>query len=177
MTTFYHYHTTAIGKLLLAGKGGYLSLLGFPSGKMQRRHEFDWTKDESPFIGACVQLDAYFAGELKNFDLQLMPKGTAFQESVWHALIEIPYGETWSYGQLAANIGKPKASRAVGAANGVNPIPVIIPCHRVIGASGKLTGFGGGIETKQFLLGLESGQIASRLNFAQVSSSLPREEL
>jgi methylated-DNA-[protein]-cysteine S-methyltransferase len=96
---------------------------------------------------------------------------------VWHALIEIPYGETWSYGQLAANIGKPKASRAVGAANGVNPIPVIIPCHRVIGASGKLTGFGGGIETKQFLLGLESGQIASRLNFAQVSSSLPREEL
>jgi methylated-DNA-[protein]-cysteine S-methyltransferase len=144
---------------------------------MQRRHESDWTKDGSPFVEACVQLDAYFAGELKNFDLQLMPKGTAFQESVWHALIEIPYGETWSYGQLAANIGKPKASRAVGAANGVNPIPVIIPCHRVIGASGKLTGFGGGIETKQFLLGLESGQIASRLNFAQVSSSLPREEL
>jgi methylated-DNA-[protein]-cysteine S-methyltransferase len=177
MTTFYHYHTTSIGELLLAGNGSHLSLLGFPSGKMQRRHEFDWTKDESPFIGACVQLDAYFAGELKNFDLQLMPKGTAFQESVWHALIEIPYGETWSYGQLAANIGKPKASRAVGAANGVNPIPVIIPCHRVIGASGKLTGFGGGIETKQFLLGLESGQIASRLNFAQVSSSLPREEL
>lgn len=177
MTTFYHYHTTSIGELLLAGNGSHLSLLGFPSGKMQRRHEFDWTKDESPFIEACVQLDAYFAGELKNFDLQLMPKGTAFQESVWHALIEIPYGETWSYGQLAANIGKPKASRAVGAANGVNPIPVIIPCHRVIGASGKLTGFGGGIETKQFLLGLESGQIASGLNFAQVSSSLPREEL
>ena len=177
MTTFYHYHTTSIGELLLAGNGSHLSLLGFPSGKMQRRHEFDWTKDESPFIGACVQLDAYFAGELKNFDLQLMPKGTAFQESVWHALIEIPYGETWSYGQLAANIGKPKASRAVGAANGVNPIPVIIPCHRVIGASGKLTGFGGGIETKQFLLGLESGQIASRLNSAQVWSSLPREEL
>ena len=177
MTTFYHYHTTSIGELLLAGSGSHLSLLGFPSGKMQRRHEFDWTKDESPFIEACVQLDAYFAGELKNFDLQLMPKGTAFQESVWHALIEIPYGETCSYGQLAANIGKPKASRAVGAANGVNPIPVIIPCHRVIGASGKLTGFGGGIETKQFLLGLESGQIASRLNSAQVWSSLPREEL
>ena len=177
MTTFYHYHTTTIGELLLAGNGSHLSLLGFPSGKMQRRHDFDWTKDESPFIEACVQLDGYFAGELKNFDLQLMPKGTAFQESVWHALIEIPYGETWSYGQLAANIGKPKASRAVGAANGVNPIPVIIPCHRVIGASGKLTGFGGGVETKQFLLGLESGQIASRLNFAQVSSSLPREEL
>jgi len=103
---------------------------------------------------------------LKEFDLALLPKGTPFQELVWQALTEIPYGETWSYGQLAANIGKPKASRAVGAANGVNPIPVIIPCHRVIGASGKLTGFGGGIQTKQFLLGLESGQITSRLNFA-----------
>tara|TARA_B110000037_G_scaffold194802_1_gene230788 strand:+ start:274 stop:774 length:501 start_codon:yes stop_codon:yes gene_type:complete len=166
MTTFYHYHTTAIGELLLAGNGIHLSLLGFPSGKMQRRHEPDWTKDGAPFDEACVQLDAYFAGELKNFDLQLMPKGTAFQELVWQALTEIPYGETWSYGQLAADIEKPGASRAVGAANGVNPIPVIIPCHRVIGASGKLTGFGGGIETKQFLLELESGHVASRLNFA-----------
>ena len=166
MTTFYHYHTTTIGELLLAGNGSHLSLLGFPSGKMQRRHEPDWTKDGAPFDEACVQLDAYFAGELKNFDLQLMPKGTAFQELVWQALTEIPYGETWSYGQLAADIEKPGASRAVGAANGVNPIPVIIPCHRVIGASGKLTGFGGGIETKQFLLELESGQVASRLNFA-----------
>lgn len=166
MTTFYHYHTTSIGELLLAGDGDYLSLLGFPSGKMQRRHESQWAKDGAPFNDACVQLDAYFAGELKEFDLPLMPKGTPFQESVWQALTEIPYGETWSYGQLAASIGKPKASRAVGAANGVNPIPVIIPCHRVIGASGKLTGFGGGIETKQFLLELESGQIAPRLNFA-----------
>lgn len=166
MTTFYHYHTTSIGELLLAGDGSHLSLLGFPSGKMQRRHEPDWTKDGVSFVEACVQLDAYFAGELKEFDLPLLPKGTAFQESVWQALTEIPYGETWSYGQLAANIGKPKASRAVGAANGVNPIPVIIPCHRVIGASGKLTGFGGGLETKQLLLELESGQIAPRLNFA-----------
>jgi methylated-DNA-[protein]-cysteine S-methyltransferase len=166
MTTFYHYHITVIGQLLLAGNGSHLSLLGFPSGKMQRRHEPDWTKDGGPFVEACVQLDAYFAGELKNFDLQLMPKGTAFQELVWQALTEIPYGETWSYGQLAANIEKPGASRAVGAANGVNPIPVIIPCHRVVGASGKLTGFGGGIETKQFLLELESGHVASRLNFA-----------
>ena len=133
---------------------------------MQRRHESDWAQDGSPFVEACVQLDAYFAGELKEFDLALLPKGTPFQESVWRALTEIPYGETCSYGQLATNMGKPKASRAVGAANGVNPIPVIIPCHRVIGASGKLTGFGGGIETKQFLLELESGQIAPRLNFA-----------
>jgi len=165
MTMLYHYHTTSIGELLLAGDGNHLSLLGFPNGKMQRRHEPDWTKDRGPFVEASVQLDAYFAGELKEFDLPLKPKGTAFQESVWQVLTEIPYGETWSYGQLATNIGNPKASRAVGAANGVNPIPVIIPCHRVIGASGKLTGFGGGIETKQFLLELESGQIAPRLNF------------
>ncbi len=166
MTMFYHYHNTSIGELLLAGDGDNLCLLGFPSGKMQRRHEAEWLKDRAPFIEACSQLDAYFAGELKEFDLALMPQGTVFQESVWSALTEIPYGETWSYGQLATNIGKPKASRAVGAANGVNPIPVIIPCHRVIGSSGKLTGFGGGIETKQFLLELESGQIAPRLDFA-----------
>ena len=166
MTMLYHYHTTSIGELLLAGDGNHLSLLGFPSGKMQRRHEPDWTREGGPFVEACVQLDAYFAGELKAFDLPLMPKGTDFQESVWHALTEIPYGETWSYGQLATHLGKPKASRAVGAANGMNPIPIIIPCHRVIGASGKLTGFGGGIETKQFLLELESGQIAPGFNFA-----------
>tara|TARA_B110000444_G_C18723426_1_gene539625 strand:- start:527 stop:1000 length:474 start_codon:yes stop_codon:yes gene_type:complete len=156
MAMFYHYHNTPIGKLLLAGEGGCLSLLGFPSGKMQRRHESDWSEDRAPFNDACSQLDAYFAGELKEFDLPLLPKGSSFQESVWQALREIPYGETWSYAQLAGHIGNPKASRAVGAANGVNPIPVIIPCHRVIATSGKLTGFGGGIETKRFLLGLES---------------------
>jgi methylated-DNA-[protein]-cysteine S-methyltransferase len=153
MTTFYHYHKTAIGDLLLAAEGDYLSLLGFPSGKMQRRHELSWIQDAGPFKEVVCQLDAYFAAELTEFDLPLLPRGTNFQESVWHALTEIPYGETWSYGQLAAHIGKPNASRAVGAANGSNPIPIIIPCHRVIGSSGKLTGFGGGIQTKQYLLG------------------------
>lgn len=166
MTMFYHYHITSIGELLLAGDGDSLSLLGFPSGKMQRRHDVDWSKDPAPFRDACTQLNAYFAGELQQFDLPLSPKGTAFQESVWQALTQIPYGETCSYGELAAKIGKPRASRAVGAANGVNPIPVIIPCHRVIGSSGKLTGFGGGIETKQFLLALESEQIAPGLDLA-----------
>lgn len=156
MTIYYQYHKTVIGELLLAGNGECLSLLGFPLGKMQRRHEPQWTKDSAPFKEVCRQLDAYFAAELKKFDLPLMPKGTVFQESVWQALTKIPYGETWSYAQLATHIGKPKASRAVGAANGVNPIPVIIPCHRVIGSSGKLTGFGGGLETKQYLLSLES---------------------
>lgn len=166
MTTYYHYHDTPIGELLLAGDGDYLSLLGFPRGKMQRRHEPDWARDAGPFKEVCFQLDGYFAAERREFDLPLLPSGTAFQETVWNTLLQIPYGETWSYGQLAAYIGKPKASRAVGAANGVNPIPVIIPCHRVVGSSGKLTGFGGGIETKQFLLGLESEQLTPQLNFA-----------
>lgn len=163
MHTYYHYHKTDIGELLLAGDGSYLTLLGFPGGKMRRRHEAGWSRDPGPFKEVCFQLDAYFAGELQAFDLPLLPRGTDFQESVWDALQRIPYGETWSYGQLAAHIGKPQASRAVGAANGVNPIPVIIPCHRVIGASGKLTGFGGGIETKQYLLGLERERVAPSL--------------
>lgn len=165
MTTYFTYHDTTIGSLLLAGQGDSLSLLGFPQGKMQRRHDKDWQEDSSPFAEVIRQLDSYFTGELDNFDLPLAPQGTEFQQSVWQALREIPYGETWSYGQLAQHIGRPKASRAVGAANGVNPIPVIIPCHRVIGSSGKLTGFGGGLETKEYLLGLESERMAPSLNF------------
>ena len=166
MTTYYDYHNTVIGELLVAGDGNYLSLLGFPQGKMLKRHEKQWLKDPAPFKEVKFQLDAYFAGELQEFDLPLLPTGTRFQERVWQALTEIPYGETWSYGQLARHIGKPKASRAVGAANGINPIPVIIPCHRVIGSSGKLTGFGGGLETKRYLLKLESEALAPEFNFA-----------
>ena len=166
MTTYYHYHVTPIGKLLLAGNDEYLSQLGFPSGSMLRKHKKDWIKDRSPFKEAMFQLDSYFDGELKYFELPLAPVGTEFQQTVWDALREIPYGETWSYSKLAKHIGKPKASRAVGAANGVNPIPVIIPCHRVIGINGKLTGFGGGIKTKQFLLSLETKDIAPDINLS-----------
>ncbi|HWA00241.1 MAG TPA: methylated-DNA--[protein]-cysteine S-methyltransferase [Caulobacterales bacterium] len=101
------------------------------------------------------QLDAYFAGKRTSFDLPLAPSGTPFQLKVWKALSRIPYGATRSYGQIAAEVGAPQASRAVGAANGRNPIPVIVPCHRVIGADGSLTGFGGGMERKRFLLQLE----------------------
>ena len=165
MATYYNYHNTPIGELLLAGDGDYLTILGFPAGKMSKRHEKDWLKDSAPFKQVRFQLDAYFAGELQEFELPLLPLGTSFQESVWDALGKIPYGETWSYGQLARHIGKPMASRAVGAANGVNPIPVIIPCHRVIGSTGKLTGFGGGLEIKQYLLGLESEAISLPIDF------------
>ena len=155
VTHYYSYLETPIGTLLLAGDGDSLNLLGFPSGKMQRRHESGWQRQDALFADARQQLLDYFAGDLQAFNLKLAPQGTEFQREVWQALTEIPFGETWSYGQLARHIGRPSASRAVGAANGVNPIPVIIPCHRVIGASGQLTGFGGGLDTKQHLLDLE----------------------
>ena len=114
--------------------------------------------------GVLAELDAqlrlYFSGQLEAFDLPLAPKGTSFQQDVWNALTRIPYGETRSYADIAKNIGRPDAVRAVGAANGQNPIPIVIPCHRVIGMNGRLVGFGGGLETKKRLLLLESGQRA-----------------
>ena len=105
------------------------------------------------------QLEAYFAGKLESFDLRLAPEGTSFQLAVWKRLCEIPYGKTISYGELAGRIGNPNASRAVGLANGSNPIPIVIPCHRVIGSNGKLTGYGGGLPIKEKLLALERRQL------------------
>lgn len=109
------------------------------------------------------QLREYFAGTRRDFDLPLAPSGTEFQQAAWKALTAIPYGETRTYGEQAVAIGRPSAVRAIGAANGANPIPVVVPCHRVIGASGELTGFRGGIDTKRFLLDLESGDRENRL--------------
>ncbi len=109
-----------------------------------------------PFASAADQLAAYFAGQLTEFDLPLAATGTQFQRTVWAALQQIPFGETWSYGQLASKIGNPAAVRAVGLANGRNPIAVVVPCHRVIGSDGSLTGYGGGLERKRFLLDLEA---------------------
>lgn len=103
------------------------------------------------------QLREYFAGERRTFELELSPTGSGFEKKVWQALVDIPYGETRSYGQIAATIGHPTAARAVGAANGANPIPIVVPCHRVIGANGSLTGFGGGLDNKRLLLALERG--------------------
>lgn len=115
----------------------------------------EWTLDDGAFDDVREQLDAYFAGKLRVFDLPLAPRGTPFQMDVWRALQEIPYGETRSYAQLARVIGRPDAVRAVGAANGANPLPIVVPCHRVIGSNGSLTGFGGGLNAKRFLLDLE----------------------
>ena len=114
--------------------------------------------DAAPFAEAEAQLHAYFAGELERFELPLAPRGTAFQRSVWDALREIPYGRTTTYSELAASIGRPSACRAVGAANGRNPLPVIVPCHRVLGAAGALTGYGGGLERKRDLLAFEAAK-------------------
>ena len=153
---YYCYTTTPIGDLLLAGDESGLGLIGFPKGKMGRDPEPDWIFNEKPFVETRKQLDEYFAGERKEFDLPLNLSGTDFQVQVLEELQRIPYGETTSYGAIAKRIGRPRAMRAVGAANGRNPIPIIIPCHRVIGSSGDLTGFGGGLDTKAALLRLEA---------------------
>lgn len=153
----YTYLESPIGPLLLAGDGLRLSKVGLPNGKGRVAPHDDWRRDDEQFFETRAQLTAYFAGELRTFDLQLTPTGSPFQLSVWRALGTIPFGATVSYGEIANRIGRPSASRAVGAANGANPIPIIVPCHRVIGASGALTGFGGGIETKRWLLAHEQG--------------------
>ncbi|MGW6904736.1 methylated-DNA--[protein]-cysteine S-methyltransferase [Streptomyces sp. NPDC054940] len=114
-------------------------------------------RDGTPFGAAIDQLEAYFAGELKEFTLELRLNGTEFQRRVWDQLRRIPYGETRSYGDLADALGSPGASRAVGLANGKNPIGIVVPCHRVVGANGSLTGYGGGLDRKQRLLDFESG--------------------
>jgi len=158
----YTFHESPIGRLLLARDERGLRLIGFPEGKGARAVETDWEKDDAGFDDVRTQLDEYFAGERKRFQLPLAPDGTPFQLAVLSALQEIPYGETVSYADIAERIGKPKAVRAVGAANGRNPLPVVIPCHRVIGANGKLTGFGGGLPTKQALLELESAEGAQQ---------------
>jgi methylated-DNA-[protein]-cysteine S-methyltransferase len=140
-----------IGPLLLTGDGH--ALTGLYMGR-----EPSGARDDSAFTHAREQLDAYFAGALERFDIALAPRGTEFQRRVWDALLEIPYGATTSYGALAAKIGRPDAARAVGLANGRNPISIIVPCHRVIGAAGALTGYGGGLERKRWLLAHERGQ-------------------
>ena len=155
-TMHYCYFDSPLGKLLLNGNQ-LLEGLHFPTGKTRIEPEKDWVYNEDLFLEAINQLDAYFKGERTEFDLKLNIQGTHFQKKVWQQLLKIPYGETISYGELAKRIGNPKASRAVGMANGKNPISIIVPCHRVIGKDGSLTGFGGGIEVKKNLIEMEKG--------------------
>jgi len=152
-----------LGPLLLAADDAGLRSIDFVNGRQpgKRPRDPDPSSRANPVVlrEAIRQLAAYFAGELEIFDLPLAPEGTPFQLAVWRRLNDIPYGETISYGELARRLGNPKASRAVGLANGANPIPIVIPCHRVIGSNGKLTGYGGGLPIKEKLLALERRQL------------------
>ncbi len=148
---------TPIGPLLLAGDDAGLRLVSFQGGPHRIEPAADWRRSREPFRATIAQLQAYFAGTLKDFDLPLALEGTAFQQKVWALLRAIPYGETMTYAELARRLGRSTAYRAVGAANRRNPIPIIIPCHRVIGTDGSLTGFGGGLAVKRALLRLEGG--------------------
>ncbi len=144
-----------VGPLTLVATDGALSGLYMTEHRHQPDRATFGSCDAGPFGAVVEQLTAYFAGELKDFDLPMAPDGTAFQRRVWDALRGIPYGSTLTYGELAREIGQPTASRAVGLANGRNPISIIVPCHRVIGSDGSMTGYGGGLERKRHLLGLE----------------------
>ena len=153
-----------VGPLTLAGRDGVLTNLRMVDQTHAPTDQDDWEPEDGIFADVAEQLGAYFAGELTEFDVDLRLEGTPFQQEVWAALREIPYGETWSYGQLADHIGKPGAARAVGLANGRNPVGIIVPCHRVIGADGSLTGYGGGLPRKQALLRLERERSEPRLD-------------
>ena len=152
MIVDYDYLETPIGRLLIAADDHGLRCIEFPRADQGARIGATWRRGRSRLVDVIAQLEGWFAGERQAFDLALAPEGTAFRKAVWGELMRIPYGETISYGEIARRLGDPSASRAVGAANGANPLPIVVPCHRVIGANGKLTGFGGGLPTKQWLL-------------------------
>jgi methylated-DNA-[protein]-cysteine S-methyltransferase len=155
MTMLYDEIDSPVGPLLVAADDAGLRLIHFQKGPAPRRPGAAWRRDSSPFRPLASQLREYFARERQEFDLTLAPEGTPFQLATWLALRRIPYGSTISYAELAGRVGRPAASRAVGAANGQNPLPIVVPCHRVIGKDGSLTGFGGGLPAKRALLELE----------------------
>jgi methylated-DNA-[protein]-cysteine S-methyltransferase len=150
-----------VGPLLVAADEAGLRLVHFQTGR-RRKPDPSWQRDPAAFRSLAQQLGEYFRGERRTFDLPLAPRGTSFQLATWRVLATIPYGETISYAELARRVGRPAASRAVGAANGANPLPIVVPCHRVIGKDGSLTGFGGGLPTKRALLELEGAACVAR---------------
>ncbi|MDA8358588.1 MAG: methylated-DNA--[protein]-cysteine S-methyltransferase [Actinomycetota bacterium] len=156
--TRYRSIDSPIGLLTVAGHGESLTNLVIEGAAHLPAGRDRWVEDAAAFPDVVAQLHAYFAGKRTGFDVALCPAGTSFQRRVWDALSEIPYGETATYGDIARRIGQPAAARAVGLANGRNPVPVIVPCHRVIGANGALTGYGGGLQAKQTLLDLEQAR-------------------
>ena len=156
--TCYRTVDSPIGLLTLAGQGDCLTNLAMEASAHPPSDRGRWREDTAAFPDVVAQLAAYFAGKRTGFEVALRPAGTSFQQRVWDALSEIPYGETRSYGEIARRIGQPGAARAVGLANGRNPIAVIVPCHRVIGANGALTGYAGGLQAKRALLDLEQAR-------------------
>jgi methylated-DNA-[protein]-cysteine S-methyltransferase len=151
----YSYVESPLGDLLVTRDDG-LTGLCLPTGRYPQRVRDEWQRDDEAFDDVRRELDEYFAGTRLDFTVPLSPRGSAFQKQVWQALSEIPYGETTSYGKVAVSVGHPDGARAVGVANGQNPIPIIVPCHRVIGADGSLTGYGGGLDAKRWLLDHEA---------------------
>jgi methylated-DNA-[protein]-cysteine S-methyltransferase len=163
VTVYWCETDSPVGRLLLAGSAGALQRVHFQAGPRPLRAPPGWRHQPAALATALVQLREYFAGERRTFQLPLAPAGTPFQQAVWSALRAIPYGETLSYGELARRLGRPGSARAVGLANGSNPLPIIVPCHRVIGADGSLTGFGGGLGVKRALLSLEGAACVADL--------------
>lgn len=172
MSTCFTTIGSPIGELLLTGDGEALTGVYMQSQKYARDVRSDWRRDDTLFRAAAEQLAAYFDGTLREFDLPLAARGTEFQHRVWRALVDVPFGGTESYGSLARRIGAPKSSRAVGLANGHNPISIIVPCHRIIGTNGSLTGYGGGIERKRWLLAHEAQCAASHDSYRNPQPSL-----
>jgi methylated-DNA-[protein]-cysteine S-methyltransferase len=160
MTMIYTTVDSPIGALLLCGTADELSGLSMLDGPRPRRIGAQWRRDAAAFPRVRAQLEEYFAGARQEFDVALALRGSEFEQRVWRQLRLIPYGQTRSYGELARALGDPALARAVGVANARNPVAVIVPCHRVVGADGSLTGFGGGLERKRALLDLEAGRLA-----------------
>ncbi len=157
MTLDYDRFDSPIGELTVAGDASGIAHILFAQNRHDAKGRAQWRHRPETVREARMQLLQFLHGERTAFDLPLAPHGTPFQLRVWNALAAIPFGQTWSYLQLATQLGQPTATRAVGAANGRNPLPIVLPCHRVIGHNGALTGFGGGLETKAALLRLEQG--------------------
>jgi methylated-DNA-[protein]-cysteine S-methyltransferase len=172
---YWHGFDSPVGPLLLAGTAHALTRVHFQAGPRPLRPAQEWRHEAAPFVRVRAQLMEYFCGALRAFELPLAPEGTPFQLRVWRALCTIPYGETRSYGELARQLGLMSGARAVGLANGANPLPIVVPCHRVIGSDGTLTGFGGGLHIKRSLLALEGAACAVDLFAAEERAALARQ--
>ena len=165
--TYWHEIDSPVGALMLVGTARALARIHFQAGPHPLRPGNGWQPSADAFVQVQAQLIEYFCGARRSFDLATAPEGTSFQLRVWQALAAIPYGETVSYGELARRLGLSRGARAVGLANGANPLPIVVPCHRVIGADGTLTGFGGGLHIKRALLALEGAECAVDLFAAE----------